>query len=120
MSKLNLAEMAEGAFMERANQELKRAIENIADPNTDPKKARRVTLSITLKGDEKRDVVDFEVQSKFSPISARPIVTKVIIDRDRDGSVVGAELKSGQKGQMYFDQEGIKDDKGSKVVSIQR
>ncbi len=59
---LNLAEMAEGAFLERFHIELEKALENIADPNTDPKKARKITLTATLKADEKRDIINFEVQ----------------------------------------------------------
>lgn len=76
---LNLAEMAQGAFMEQFNIELKKVLANIADPNTDPKKARKITLTATLKVDENRDVVDFEVQSKASLIPAKPIATKIII-----------------------------------------
>lgn len=114
--KLNLGEMAQGAFMEQFNNELKRVLANIADPNTDPTKARKVTLTATLKADENRDVVNFEVQSKATLVPNRPVSTKVIIDRDVDGSVVGAELQSGQKGQTFLDVDGkIKDDKGNVV-----
>lgn len=117
---LNLGEMAQGAFMEQFNIELKKVLANIADPNTDPKKARKITLTAILKADENRDVVDFEVQSKASLIPAKPIATKIIIDRDKDGSVVAAELKSGVKGQTFLDDDGqVKDDTG-KVVNFSK
>ena len=120
-NKLNLAEMAQGAFMEQFHRELGQVLANIADPNTDPKKARKIALTATLKADENREVVSFEVQSKASLIPAKPLSTMIVIDRDKDGSVVGAELVSGQKGQMFLDQDGqIKDDRGNKVVSMQR
>ncbi len=118
--KLNLADMAEGAFMERFHMELQKALENIADPNTDPKKPRKITLSATLKSDENRDVVNFEVQSKASLVPGKPLTTQVVIDKDNDGKVVGAELKSGRKGQLYYDTDGhVKDDIGN-VVSIKK
>ncbi len=108
--------MAEGAFMEQFNNELKKVLANIADPNTDPTKARKITLTATLKSDENRDIVNFEVQSKASLIAPRPIATKIIIDKDKDGSIVSAELKSGIKGQHFIDKDGkIKDDTGNVV-----
>jgi uncharacterized protein YuzE len=120
-SKLNLAEMAQGAFMEQFHRELNQVLTNIADPNTDPKKARKITLTMTLKPDENREVVTVETQSKSTLVPPKPLGTTIIIDRDNDGSVVGAELKSGQKGQMYMDQEGeVRDDRGNKVVKMQR
>ena len=120
-NKLNLAEMAQGAFMEQFHRELNQVLANIADPNTDPKKARKITLTMTLKPDENREVVTVETQSKSTLVPPKPLGTTIIIDRDNDGSVVGAELKSGQKGQMYMDPEGqVRDDRGNKVVSMQR
>ena len=118
--KLNLAEMAQGAFMEQFHRELGQVLANIADPNTDPKKTRKLTLTMTLKPDENRDVVAVETQSKSMLVPAKSLSTRIVIDREKDGTVVGAELLSGQKGQMYIDTDSqIKDDKG-KVVSIQR
>lgn len=119
--RLNLAEMAQGAFMEQFHRELGQVLENISDPNTDPKKARKITLSMTLKPDENREVVTVETQSKSTLVPPKPLGTTIIIDRESDGSVVGAELVSGAKGQMFMDQDGtVKDDRGNKVVNMQR
>lgn len=38
---INLNEFADGAALERFNREMKRVLENIADPNTDPTKKER-------------------------------------------------------------------------------
>lgn len=120
MPNLNLAEMAEGAFLEQFHCELAKVLANIDDPNTDPKKVRKITLTATLKADEERDIVNFEVQSKASLVAAKPLATKVMLDKDSSGKVVGAELKSGQKGQLYYDTDGkVKDDVG-KVVNLNR
>lgn len=120
MSKLNFAEMAQGAFIEQFDHELTKVLENIADPNTDPKKARKITLTATLKTDEERELVSFDVQSKSTLVPHKSLTTKIILDRNGDGSVVGAELLSGQKGQMFFDEEGLKDDRGNNVVNFNK
>lgn len=120
MSKLNLAEMAEGAFMEQFQREMHTVLENIADPNTDPKKVRKITLTATIKATENRDLASFEVQSKAHIVPTLPIATSILIDRDNNGKVVGAELKSGQKGQYYYDTDGaVKDDRGN-VVNLHK
>jgi hypothetical protein len=116
--KLNLSQMAQGAFIEQFDIELNKVLVNIKDPNTDPKKPRKITLTATLKADEDRDVVSFEVQSKATLVPAKPLSTIILVDKTADGTVVGAELKSGRKGQLFFDDDGaVKDDKGN-VVEI--
>ena len=115
---LNLSEMAQGAFMEQFNIELNKVLTNIADPNTDPKKPRKITLTATLKANEERELATFEVQSKAALVPVRPVSTTIIIDKDSEGKVVAAELKSGIRGQTFIDEDGkVKDDKG-KVVDI--
>lgn len=119
-NKLNLADMAQGAFMEQFYIELNKVLANIKDPNTDPKKARKITLTATLKTDEDREVVAFQVQSKASLVPAKPLSTIILVDKAPDGTVVGAELKSGRKGQLFFDEDGrVKDDKGN-VININK
>jgi|LSQX01.1.fsa_nt_gb hypothetical protein len=116
--KLSLSEMAQGAFMEQFNIELNKVLANIVDPNTDPKKPRKITLTAILKANEEREVATFEVQSKAALVPVKPVGTMIIIDRDAQGKVVAAELKSGVKGQTYFDGGGeMKDDKGN-VIKI--
>lgn len=44
----NLSEMSNGAVNERFNYELQKVVENICDPNTDPKKKRKITLTWKL------------------------------------------------------------------------
>lgn len=116
MQDLNIAEMAQGAFNERFQEELLKVLANIADPNTDPKKARTVTMKMTLKGDENRDVVTCDVMCSSKTEPAKPVGTRLIIGREKDGKVVGAELMSGQRGQTFLDTDGkIKTDKGEEI-----
>jgi hypothetical protein len=115
---LNL--FADGALAERANIELQKILENIADPNTDAKVKRKLTMTITLAADDKRDVVLTNVVAKSTLAPAKHIEAKLIMDLDSSGRVTGAELKSGIKGQALVDFETgeIQDDRGSKIVSF--
>lgn len=116
---IDLNTFADGAVAERLNHEISRVLENIADPNTDPKKARKVQVNITLKADDKRDLANVSITAKTTIAPAREIETKIILDRDNTGKITGAELKSGIKGQTYIDNEGnIADDRGSKIVDF--
>lgn len=116
---INLSNFADGAVAERFDHELRKLLENIADPNTDAKKARKLTLTLTLKADDKRDIAAVSIQAKSTIAPAKDIETKIIMDYDNKGKVTGAELKSGVKGQGYIDANGeIKDDRGNKVVNI--
>lgn len=117
---IDLNTFADGALSERANVELQKILENIHDPNTDAKKARKLTLTITLSADDKRDVVLINVVAKSTLAPAKPIESKLIMDMDNKGKITGAELKSGIKGQTYIDveTEEIKDDRGTKIVNF--
>lgn len=113
---INLQELAGGSVAERIDIELQKVLENIADPNTDPKKARKLQVTLTFKADDNRDIANLSVQVKPTLIPAKQTETKVVLDFDDNGMVTGAELKSGQKGQCYIDQDGdIADDKGQKI-----
>ncbi len=123
MSKIiDLNTFADGALAERANLELQKILENIADPNTDPKKARTLTLTISLAADDKRDVVLTNVVAKSKLSPAKPIETKLLMDLDNDGKVTGAELKSGIKGQTFVDIDTgeVLNDIGSKIVNFKK
>lgn len=116
MSRIDLSNLADGAVAERFNMELQKVLENIADPNTDAKKARKLTLTLTIKADEQRDIASVAIEAKATLVPAKGVETKFVIDRDGKGRIVGAELKSGVKNQMMIDNDGdLADDRGNKV-----
>ncbi|MGD6778815.1 replication terminator protein [Sutcliffiella horikoshii] len=118
---INLSDFAEGAVAERVNIELQKALENLADPNTDPKKARTITLKITMKGDDKRDLANVTVTANTKLAPAKDIETRIVLDRDGKGKVVGQELKSGARGQTFVDVEGdVSTDTGEKIISFKK
>ncbi|MCM2675598.1 replication terminator protein [Alkalicoccobacillus plakortidis] len=120
MSGIDLNNFADGGLAEKFNDELQKVLENMADPNTDPTKVRSITLSVSLKGDKKREVADVSVRatSKLQPYE--DLETKLIMDRDSKGKMVGKELLSGTPGQTYFDDEGLYEDTGEKIVDFRK
>ena len=49
MRHINLEKFADGALSVQVNKALHKVVENILDPNTDPTKARKITVTITMK-----------------------------------------------------------------------
>lgn len=117
---IDLTQFADGAVAERFNQELQKVLENIADPNTDPKKVRKLTMTVKISSNEKRDLATVNVEAKSTLVPAKHIEAQLLMDYDNKGKVTGAELKSGIKDQTYFDAETgeITDDRGSKIISF--
>ena len=113
---IDLNTFADGGLAARFNEEMHKVLDNIADPNTDPKKARTVTLQIKVYGDDRRDVVNASVIAKSKLLPAKELDTKILMGVDEHGNVVGKELKSGVKGQMFLDRDGdVAQDDGQKL-----
>ena len=79
---VSLATLGSGAAIERFDRELERVKENIADPNTDPKKMRSVKLEVKFFGNEERSyaVMEIHTESKLAPM--KPYETGVFIGTD--------------------------------------
>ncbi|HHT7202890.1 MULTISPECIES: replication terminator protein [Bacillales] len=117
---IDLNSFADGALAEQFDREFERVTENMADLNTDPKKARKITVTLTFVGDKKRDVWDCKVQAKSTLAPAEEVESKILLGQDNSGNIIGQELASGVKGQMYMDTEGdLATDVGEKVVENQ-
>ncbi|PFU01538.1 replication terminator protein [Bacillus thuringiensis] len=117
---IDLNTFADGALAERFHQEFERVMENMADLNTDPKKARKIVLTLSFAGDKKRDVWNCQVQatSKLAPTEA--VESKILLDMDQNGKLVGQELASGIQGQFYMDLQGdVKTDVGQPVEEVE-
>lgn len=113
---VNLNDFAEGALAARFNEELQKVLENIADPNTDPKKNRTITVQVNVHGDERRDVLNASVVAKSKLQPAIETDTKILMGADERGNIIGKELKSGIKGQMFIDDDGdLAHDTGEKA-----
>ena len=99
---INLETFAEGALAERMNQALGEVLENIADLNTDSNPKRKLTLEMTFTTDEDRELTNVEISSKVKLAPRSKVTTKIMIDRDLNGTVLGTEFKKQVKGQTYM------------------
>jgi len=124
MSKVLRADtMAGGALLEALDYALEETLSNVLDPNTDAKKPRKITATITIKPDANRDMGSLSFEVKTSLAAPVPVEASIIIDRDKaSGKAVGSELRRGENPlQNRFD--GIDDDvtvTASKAVPFHR
>lgn len=115
---INLDKFAEGALAEKVNMELQKVMENINDPNTEANKARKVVITLTLKPDEKREIIATTVDTKSTLVPSKGVATTMLLGTDSTGRVIGRELASGSPGQTYFTDDGIlRNDEGDEIVS---
>lgn len=104
MEEIQISTLAGGAVEERFNDALQEVLENIQDPNTDAKKKRKITLTVTFEPKESRDFtgVDFQVKTTLQP--AVPVQTGLIIGIDGKGHAVAAEYSRQIPGQTFVDE----------------
>lgn len=100
---LQFQTLAGGAVAERFGDALQQVLDNIIDPNTDPKKERKVMLTVKFKPNEDRDLVGLEVGAVPTLAPPKPISTSIIIDRDNTGNAVAAERQKGIPGQIVLE-----------------
>ncbi|RRG80136.1 hypothetical protein, partial [Clostridioides difficile] len=88
-----LEKFAGGVLKEKFNTELQKVLDNIADPNTDFKKTRKISLEIVFKANEDRDLAEVDIKSKATIVEAKATTTKVIIGKDLEtGRVEASEF----------------------------
>ncbi len=66
MRHVNLEKFADGALSAQVNKALQKVAENIVDPNTDPNKARKITVTITMKPNPERNFSAAAVETKVA------------------------------------------------------
>lgn len=94
MKKVSLEEIAGGALQEQFGKAFERVVENLADPNTSFKEARKITITLKFTQNEQRDdvVCDVLVAEKLAAQAAT-----------RTAFAVGKNLKTGE---MYANEYG--------------
>jgi len=99
---INLESFAGGALAEKFNDGFQDVLKNIADPNTDCKKKRKLILELEFQPDEERELsmVNIKVKTKLAP--PEPVATKILIDKDGKGNVIASEYNKQVKGQQFM------------------
>lgn len=96
---INLQTFAGGALAERMNQAIQEVLENIADPNTDVGIKRKLNLEMKFSASEDRELTEVQITAKTKLAPRSSVSTKIIIDRNLDGDVLGTEFKKQIPGQ---------------------
>lgn len=106
MEHFNMEKFAKGAFTVQVNREIENVLNNIADPNTDAKAKRKITVTIELSSNDNRDFITTSVtaQSKLAP--ALGAVTAISMGKDlKTGRVEAQEIGNQIPGQMSMEVE---------------
>lgn len=107
MNKFRLEDFAGGAVGERIGIAIQQVYENIANPNMEAEKARKLTIELTFKpSKEDRTDVDVTAVVKTSLQPQKAISSRMIVESDGKGNVLGAEWnREAMRGQMEIPAE---------------
>lgn len=100
----SLSDLMDGSVEERFNAELDKVWQNVYDPNTDPKKARTLTLKVKIIPNERRDSCDFRVNVTSSLAPYEDLTQTVMLAIGADGHITATERTDQIPGQL--DMEG--------------
>ncbi|MDA8221492.1 hypothetical protein [Desulfosporosinus sp.] len=98
----SVLEMAKGALLEQVNAEFAKIGANILDLNTDPKKVRKMTVTVSFKSDENREFVSWEAQAKSNLAPVMPVATRFFLGTDKDGTPVATEIVRDDPNQIHI------------------
>lgn len=102
---LTLDNIGEGVAGELFQRELDKVLDNILDINTDPKKVRSITLKITIRPNEDRNLGNIYVEAASNIVPNNGYASQVFMGRDK-GQPVCIEHKK-PKQLALFDEQGI-------------
>ena len=107
MSKFRLEDFAGGAVGERIGIAIQQVYENIANPNMEAEKARKLTIELTFKpSKDDRTDVDVTAVVKTSLQPQKAISSRMIVESDGRGNILGAEWnRETMRGQMEIPAE---------------
>lgn len=115
-TEISILELARGAVMEQVNNEMSRVMANILDPNTEPKATRKLTITLTFKPDESREIVATTAQAKATLAPVKPVAASIIVASGKDGKPVAAELTKHDPNQMTIFEEP----EPEKIIKLER
>ena len=104
IEEMKLETLKRGAVAEQFNDALDRVLENIVDPNTEAEATRTVTLKVSLKPDEDREMIMIKSSVTAKLASAEAITGKAFVVHTRDG-VKAAEHDPAQQNFIHDEEE---------------
>lgn len=90
MHSVTLDSIGGGALSELFGAELARILANIADPNTDPKAKRTVTIQVSFKANRDRDVADVALTCTSKLAGIMTVSTQLFMGKHQ-GQLIAVE-----------------------------
>lgn len=82
MREISLDTLANGGLRERFEDGLQRLLQNIQDPNTDPKATRKLSVILTWKPDKERYAAGVGIEVKVSLADHEGLATTIFMGFD--------------------------------------
>ena len=115
MAKVSLEQVMGGGLQEQFGKAFDRVIENLADPNTPFKEARKITIELKFTQNEGRDDVSCAVSVKEKLAAQAPMNTAFMIGKNlKTGELYAEEYgrHNRLKGQTSFDEIQVNPETG--------
>lgn len=110
MANVSLEQIMGGGLQEQFGKAFDRVIENLADPNTSFKEARKITIELKFMQNEARDDVSCAVSVKEKLAAQAPMQTAFVVGKNlKTGEMYAEEYgrHSQIKGQTTFEDVGV-------------
>lgn len=115
MAKISLTQIMGGGLQEQFGKAFDRVIENLADPNTGFKDARKITIELKFTQNEARDDVFCAVSVKEKLAAQAPMQTAFVVGKNLKTGEMFAEEYGKHKqliGQMCTDEMDVDPETG--------
>lgn len=104
MKHINIEQFLNGELTQQINREMEAVARNIADPNTEAKTARKITVTITLKPNEQRDFITTSITTKSTLAPTLGAVTALAVGKNlKTGEIEVGEIGNQIPGQMSME-----------------
>ena len=101
MKHINIEQFSNGELTQQINREMEAVARNIADPNTETKTARKITVTITMKPNEQRDFITTSITTKSTLAPTLGAVTALAVGKNlKTGEIEVGEIGNQIPGQM--------------------
>ena len=108
MKHINIEQFSNGELTQQINREMEAVARNIADPNTEAKTARKITVTITMKPNEQRDFITTSITTKPALAPTLGAVTALGIRKDlKSGEIEVGEIGNQIPGQMSMEDVAV-------------
>lgn len=115
MAKVSLEQVMGGGLQEQFSKAFDRVIENLSDPNTPFKEARKITIELKFTQNEGRDDVSCAVSVKEKLAAQAPMNTAFMVGKNlKTGEIYAEEYgrHNHLKGQTTFNDINVNPDTG--------